>query len=215
METLVKKWGNMSLDDREGGEVQLNETESSKNVTIAAKFLTKRALNTEVVIRTFNPIWQSKNGFKVRNMGNHIILFIFDNEEEVEKILEGEPWSFDKHLVMIKRYDYSIPVQDLVFEHVSLWVQVHDIPVMYLSREIAEKLCEAVGKVSKEPTLAEVDRGNVMRIRVRVDTTLPLSRGRIFTLENGLKGWASFKYERLPNVCYWCGWLDHFDRDYD
>ena len=215
METLVKKWGNMSLDDREGGEVQLNATESSKNVTIAVKFLTKRALNTEVVIRTFNPIWRSKNGFKVRNMGNHIILFIFDNEEEVEKILEGEPWSFDKHLVMIKRYDYSIPVQDLVFEHVSLWVQVHDIPVMYLSREIAEKLCEAVGKVSKEPTLAEVDRGNVMRIRVRVDTTLPLSRGRIFTLENGSKGWASFKYERLPNVCYWCGWLDHFDRDYD
>ena len=56
METLVKKWGNMSLDDREGGEVQLNATESSKKVTIVAKFLTKRALSTEAVIRTFNPI---------------------------------------------------------------------------------------------------------------------------------------------------------------
>ena len=66
-------------------------------------------------------------------MGNRTILFILDNEEEVEKIMEGEPWSFDKHLVMIKRYDYSIPVQDLVFEHVSLWVQVHDIPIKYLS----------------------------------------------------------------------------------
>ena len=54
METLVKKWGNMSLDDREGGEVKLNVTERSKNITIAAKFLTKRALNTEAVIRTFN-----------------------------------------------------------------------------------------------------------------------------------------------------------------
>ena len=58
METLVKKWVNMSLDDREGGEVQLNVIERSKNVTIAAKFLTKRALSTEAVIRTFNPIWQ-------------------------------------------------------------------------------------------------------------------------------------------------------------
>ena len=213
METLVKKWVNMSLDDREGGEVQLNVIERSKNVTIAAKFLTKQALNTEAVIRTFNPIWQSKNGFKVCNVGNHIILFIFDNEEEVEKILEGDPWSFDKHLVMIKQYDYSIPVQELVFEQVSLWVQVHDIPIMYLSREIAEKLCETTGEVSKEPTLAKVDCGNVMRIRVRVDTTLPHCRGRLFTLENGSKGWASFKYERLPNVCYWCGQLDHFYRD--
>ena len=46
MENLVMKWGDFSLDDREGGEVQLEENECSKNVTIAAKFLTKRALNT-------------------------------------------------------------------------------------------------------------------------------------------------------------------------
>ena len=50
METLVKKWGNMSLDDREGGEVKLNAFKSAKKVTIATKFLTKRALSTEAVI---------------------------------------------------------------------------------------------------------------------------------------------------------------------
>ena len=76
-----------------------------------------------------------------------------------------------------------------------------------------QKNSEAVGEVHKESSLLEVDRGNFMRIRVRVNTTLPLCRGRIFTLENGSKGWASFKYERLPNVCYWCGRLNHFDRD--
>ena len=74
-----------------------------------------------------------KNGFKVRNVGNHVVLFIFDNEEEIEKILEGEPWSFNEHLVMIQCYDHTILVRDLVFDHVSLWVQVHDIPIQYLS----------------------------------------------------------------------------------
>ena len=182
----------MSLGDREGGD---NENDSSKNVTIAAKFLTKRALNTESIIRTFNPIWWPNNGFKVRNVGNHTILFIFD------------------HLVMIKRYDYSIPVKDLVFDHVSLRVQVHDIPIKYLSREVVEKLYEATGEVNKKSSLMEVDRGNVMRIRLRVNITLPLCRERIFTLDNRLKGWVSFKYERLPNVCYWCGQLNHFDGD--
>ena len=29
------------------------------------------------------------------------------------------------------------------------------------------------------------------------------------------KGWVVFKYERLPNICYWCGCLNHVDRDYD
>ena len=195
MENLVKRWGNLSLDDREGGDVKLNENDSSKNVTVAAKFLTKRALNTESIIRTFNPIWWPNNGFKVRNVGNHTILFIFD------------------HLVMIKRYDYSIPVKDLVFDHVSLSVLVHDIPIKYLSREVVGKLYEAMGEVNKKSSLMEVDRGNVMRIRLRVNITLPLCRGRIFTLDNRLKGWVSFKYERLPNVCYWCGQLNHFDGD--
>ena len=27
--------------------------------------------------------------------------------------------------------------------------------------------------------------------------------------------WISFKYERLPNMCYWCGRLTHDDRDCD
>ena len=25
--------------------------------------------------------------------------------------------------------------------------------------------------------------------------------------------WISFKYERLPNICYWCGCFDHDDKD--
>lgn len=54
-----------------------------------------------------------------------------------------------------------------------------------------------------------------MRIRVRVDVTLPLCCGRIFSLDNGSKGWVSFKHEQLPNVCYWCGRLNHFDKNCD
>lgn len=101
MDTLTQRWENLSLNDREGGEFQFKKTTEVPNYTVAAKFLTKRALNTEAIIKTFNSIWRSKNGFKVRNVGNHILLFVFDNDEEVEKIFEGEPWSFDKHLVLI------------------------------------------------------------------------------------------------------------------
>lgn len=78
-----------------------------------------------------------------------------------------------------------------------------------------EKLYEAAGVVNTDSSLTEVDKGSVMRIRLRVDVTLPLYRERIFSLDNGSKGWVSFKYEQLPNVCYWCGRLNHFDKDCD
>ena len=45
----------------------------------------------DAIALTFQPLWRSKNGFKVKNMGNHIVLFIFDNKREVETIIENEP----------------------------------------------------------------------------------------------------------------------------
>ena len=34
-------------------------------------------------------------------------------------------------------------------------------------------------------------------------------------LEDKKEQWVSFKYERLPNLCYWCGCLTHSDRECD
>ena len=48
-----------------------------------------------------------------------------------------------------------------------------------------------------------------------VDVTSPLCRGRVITLPNGKKHWTKFRYEHLPSICYWCGRLDHDDRDCD
>lgn len=48
-----------------------------------------------------------------------------------------------------------------------------------------------------------------------VDISKPLCRGRRITLEDGKAHWVSFKYEHLPNLCYWCECLTHDDRDYE
>ena len=59
------------------------------------------------------------------------------------------------------------------------------------------------------------DGSSFMRIRVLVDTSQPLCRGRKICLEDGTVGWVRFKYERLPNLCYWCGLLTHSNKDCD
>ena len=54
-----------------------------------------------------------------------------------------------------------------------------------------------------------------MRVRVIVDISQPLCCGRVVTLDDSRELCVSFKYERLPNLYYWCGRLTHTDRDYD
>lgn len=58
----------------------------------------------EAVARTFKLLWRAENGFRIQKEGDHKILFIFDNKEDVDKILSNGPWSFDKSLVVLQRY---------------------------------------------------------------------------------------------------------------
>ena len=166
----------------------------------------------DAVVRTFKQIWRSQNGFKIRNIGNHLVHFVFDNIQDVERILQNQPWTFDKHLVVLKRYEEGSQVKELVFDKAWFWVQVHDIPLNFMSKKVAESLCDIVGEVRKSPDSTEDDGGNFFRVRVNIDISLPLCRGRVITLENGEKAWVRFQYERLPNFCYWCGRLDHGDK---
>lgn len=50
-------------------------------------------------------------------------------------------------------------------------------------------------------------------MRVRLDVTKRLVRGKKITVERGECKWVHFKYERLPNFCYRCGLLSHALKD--
>ena len=205
----------MSLNDWERGKVSLNKEQSSAEYFIATKFLTNRALNINAVIRTFSPLWRAMNGFKVRNVGDHILMFVFDNKKEVEKIFASEPWSFDKHLMVLQRFENNSPVRELSFTWTAIWVQIYDISFRYLNRRVVEEICDVVGVVDRTTSNDEMEDGNFMRVRVSIDISLSLCRGQVLSLEDGGEVWVSFKYERLPNICYWCGCLTHSDRDYE
>ena len=90
MDSITKEWSRLSLFE-EGSWLVLNNNRRTQEFIIVVKFLTKCVLNVDVVVRTFKLLWQSQNGFKAKNLGDHILLFIFDNKIEVDKVLLSEP----------------------------------------------------------------------------------------------------------------------------
>lgn len=83
MEDLTKSWRCLTLFEWEGFDLCLTEDEVVTKFVIAAKFLTKRALNVDIIVKTFTPLWRSQNGFKVKKEGYHVMLFTFDNKIEM------------------------------------------------------------------------------------------------------------------------------------
>ncbi|XP_075663122.1 uncharacterized protein LOC142632636 [Castanea sativa] len=82
-----------------------------------------------------------------------------------------------------------------------------------MNKSVTESICESVGKVCRTIDGADEEGGSFMRVKVVLDISLPQCRGRLITLENREKSWVRFKYECLPNICYWCGCLDHNYKD--
>ena len=106
-----------------------------------------------------------------------------------------------------------MPIRELSFTWMIMWVQIHDILFHYLNRRVAEEICEVVRAVDRTTSTDEMEGGNFMRVRVSINISLPLCHGRIITLEDGGEVWVKFRYERLLNICYWCECLTHSDRD--
>ena len=51
--------------------------------------------------------------------------------------------------------------------------------------------------------------GKSLRVKIRIDVTKRLVRGKRVTIEGGKSRWINFKYERLPNFCYNYGLLSY------
>ena len=53
-------------------------------------------------------------------------------------------------------------------------------------------------------------RGPFLCIKLNIDITKPLTRGKMVHIEELDEGWVFFKYERLL-ICYRCGAFGHYD----
>lgn len=118
----------------------------------------------EAIAKMFNPLWRSRSGFKIKNLGDHVILFIFENETEMEKVLHTEPWCFDKHLVVMQKYDKSMAKEELKFDKTRFWVQVHGLPCKFMNIKAAKKICDVVAQVIHSNDSAEMEGGNFMSV---------------------------------------------------
>lgn len=201
------------MTEKEGDKLDLKKKKKDQSFVLADKFFTRRSLNIEAVAKTFRPLWRTRDNFEVSDAGNNCLLFAFQSGEDIEKVLMREPRSFDRHIEVFQRYKTSTSIEELKFDRVWFWIQIHNLPYSHLSTDVALSLGESLGLVAESRDKAELRGGNFLRVRVAIDISEPLCHGRRVAFDDDNEGWVSFKYERLPNICYWCGHLTHDDKD--
>ena len=101
---------------------------------------------------------------------------MFSEEFDIDKVVAGEPWTFDKYLVALKRIQSQLEMKSLEFDSAHFWIQVHDLPVGSLNMRVVQDIVSVAGEVvNSRADNEDYEGGNFMRVRLKVDVTKPLS----------------------------------------
>ena len=130
--------------------------------------------------------------------------------------MEGGPWIYDDmdillHCLMPNEAPIAVPLDSLDF-----WVQIHNLPVGFMSTQVGKQFGDFVGKFSQYNKTNNTRFGaSYMRVKVQIDVSQPLKRWKKIFLSNGSSSQVLFKYKHLGLFCFLCGKLGHIERFYD
>ena len=79
--------GQVLIEDKEGG-ANVSNQEAMEVHRLAGKFFMKRVLNVEAVACTFKPLWKPMGELKIRDSGENVLVFEFDDIMDLERVLE-------------------------------------------------------------------------------------------------------------------------------
>ncbi|KAL0009751.1 hypothetical protein SO802_004859 [Lithocarpus litseifolius] len=214
MEAITSKCVNLKLSEREGSEVDLALPGVDQGLVLAGKFCTKRRVNLEAAGRALRSVWRIKKDFEVSDMGENRVLFLFRDKEDLDRVLLQGPWSFDKYILLLHKLEVGESVTSLLFHKAAFWVQIHGLPTLSQTREASLRIGGSLGKVERVDVGDKgFSLGYYLRIRVTMDISQPLCRGRMVRLGGSEARWVEFKYERLSVFCYLCVKIDHDEKD--
>lgn len=218
-ENLLAEWRKFSLTEAEapGFVVEDDAMGISKALgsnCLLGRLITDKYFNKEAMKSSMLRLWGLARGITVQDIGENLFVFQFSNEYERTRVLNGSPWLFDNYLLALNEFDGSCPATQIQFNHCWFWVQLHGVPLYYMTKLTGERVGGALGDVAEVDVPANgVGWGPFLRIRVSIDITKPIPRGRLVTFHSLGQMWVSFKYERLPWLCFHCGIIGHLERE--
>ena len=122
MDEIVTKCASLRLTEKEESEVDLIPPVMETKRVLVGKFCTKRRVSLESVARMLKSVWRTEKNFKVCDMGDNKVLFQFEDEKDLDRVLLLSPWTFDKYLVLLHKLGASEAVKKVQFHTTPFWV---------------------------------------------------------------------------------------------
>nr|DAD49187.1 TPA_asm: hypothetical protein HUJ06_019124 [Nelumbo nucifera] len=155
--------------------------------------------------------WNPTTGVEVDHDDSGGWVFIFDKEEDMQRVLNGGPWFIHLSWMLIAKWREGLVWEKIKLWHQNLWVQLINAPRSHIFEKNCKLLVSPVGRVLDSPysvSPGKPSRGRAIRMRVELDLRKPLFCD--FFLKNTEKPtWTRFAYDGLTKLCFYCGLVGH------
>jgi hypothetical protein len=207
-------WGRFSLREEENIGVYLTTPEidplvSRERNCLMGKLVVNHIIPKEYFKAPLTRVWRPSGGLSFKVIGENLFIAEFKHEWDKSIILEGRPWIFDGFLVSLAEFDGLTLPAKINFDRASFWIGMYNLPLACMGKSTGEKIGSSVGSVEEvDVSDEEAGWGEYLRVKVSIDLSKPLARGRMLHV-NDRSSWIAFKYEKLPKFCYSCGIINH------
>ncbi|KAJ1407196.1 Endonuclease/exonuclease/phosphatase superfamily [Sesbania bispinosa] len=212
---VVNSIENFQTDEMslEGVTIQL-ESSGSESIELARKTLVGRILwdkplNKGAVKHMLIKAWgEDAEELRIMDMGVNVFIFYFLDKKKARSIMKKGPWNVMGHLVSLQYWIPEVSVYEINYDLVSFWVQMHGIPLEFMTTSNVSRIAGMIGEVKEveDPKVEGVLLRSFMRVRVTVNVKKPLVTGFWVPRKDLPKTWVLVKYEKLQDFCYkmWC-----------
>jgi hypothetical protein len=189
-------------------EKDLIETVSRGQLCLVGKLLADRVVSKEIIKSTLLRGWKLTGTSSFKVLGENLFVIEFQHIWDKSSVLEGRPWLFEGHLFAVEDFNGLLQPTQLSFDKASFWVRMYNLPLACMNSAVGYQIGSSVGQVEEVDLVEDVAWGEFLRVRILLDLSKPLSRGRMLKIKSN-SVWVAFQYEKLPNFCYHCGLLRH------
>ena len=138
-------YANMSLEeDEEAGHVFediSNEVAATDfQWCLVRQFLTDRVINLMAMKNTLASIWCLVKGVYIKELSPTLFLFEFFHELDMDRVVNGGPWTFNQHLLITNRLKVGDNPSQIPLFYSDFWIQVYDLSCGFMSEKLVKKL---------------------------------------------------------------------------
>lgn len=99
-------------------------TEKAQTFLLIGKFLTEKNINFNAMQNMMASLWRPKEGMEVHDMGGFRYSFVFYHVLDMQKVLEGGPWSFEQSMLVCHQLSCNEDPHTVKLQEADMWVQV-------------------------------------------------------------------------------------------